>query len=434
MHTASALAREHAPQSEIVGFYRTQRDRSLRLDAMDLEVVARFFSKSSAVVLLIQTGASRSTNAVLFYFENGKLVRAEPRVAAMEAGGAVLQPPSANKSRTTPWIAPTAALLGAAQRRTPQPASIIPWIATAAALVGVIALGDLTFSKLRQTSGVPASSIELQAERLASDFRITWNRDNAVVRSALSGVLSVEDGSGSREIPLDAAEVQSGSMLYQLSGNRAKVVLSVVAADKSEASGSIILLSNGQVVATQPPTPAPRKPQPGETAAEADRGVSAAAAQEPARRFVTPPGKRTSPVPPTPVLELPEPLLSSAQPGAPLRLGGRSVFSVPSPPPPPSQPASVIVPPVVLSRAPVPVSPLLRNLIAAETLVDVEVAVDRNGTVKSARPVKNPNVNGFVAQTAAASVMRWRFRPAHQDGRPVEGSTVVQLRFVKPAR
>ena len=63
-----------------------------------------------------------------------------------------------------------------------------------------------------------------------------------------------------------------------------------------------------------------------------------------------------------------------------------------------------------------------------EGYVVVEITVNPDGTVKSARPI-DAKPRGVFESAAVQSVLRWKFRPKVEDGKPIEFKGIQRMDF-----
>lgn len=88
--------------------------------------------------------------------------------------------------------------------------------------------------------------------------------------------------------------------------------------------------------------------------------------------------------------------------------------------------AAGIEPPVPI-RTVVPEYPAALRDNRVSGLVTMNCSVDERGVVTEAKVVKT--TNEAFNQSAIAAVAKWRFRPAHQDGKPVAVVISLPIRF-----
>jgi hypothetical protein len=94
----------------------------------------------------------------------------------------------------------------------------VKWLPVVGGLVVVILLLLAWYqSSVRRPSDVVrnTSMLGMRISAQGDSFWLTWDRNSAAVQQASDGVLRIRDGGGHRDIPLDAAQVQNGSVLYR---------------------------------------------------------------------------------------------------------------------------------------------------------------------------------------------------------------------------
>jgi protein TonB len=109
-------------------------------------------------------------------------------------------------------------------------------------------------------------------------------------------------------------------------------------------------------------------------------------------------------------------------------LTGAPQTVAPAPSPPPSAPApraSVLIKGQALKQVQ-PDYPAIARGARQEGAVPVEVSINENGDVVSARAVAGP----ILLRTAAESAARqWKFKPSTRDGKPLATATTITFRF-----
>ena len=85
--------------------------------------------------------------------------------------------------------------------------------------------------------GTPAraevkASLGLAVERRGSDLVVSWNRTAAMIAKADFGMLLIRGSSVSRDIPLTAEELRSGSVVYASTAEQVRFQLNVVAGEQ----------------------------------------------------------------------------------------------------------------------------------------------------------------------------------------------------------
>jgi hypothetical protein len=198
----------------------------------------------------------------------------------------------------------------------------------------------------RRQAGMPDSSLlGLKAEKVASDYRLTWNSGSSAVSRSEFGVLSIHGGNGDRRIVLYREQLRSGHVLYggPLDGG-VNITLDVVAADQSVNSESLTLGS--PATASIPRImPAERQELPSPRPVAVSPEVHDVVANT-AQRSAAPPPPQPAPAanPPVRSFRLPASSIAAAKPTAQPAL--------PAPPPPQPAPAAPPLPAVASLRLP----------------------------------------------------------------------------------
>jgi hypothetical protein len=106
------------------------------------------------------------------------------------------------------------------QRPIPWISSLIVFALAAGVTFGAVYFRDMwsmaAFSTPRflQASS-PAESLGLHVEYQGERLLLTWNRGSPIIRSAVQGVLRIDDGGQHRDVILDATQIVAGSVLYK---------------------------------------------------------------------------------------------------------------------------------------------------------------------------------------------------------------------------
>jgi TonB family protein len=286
------------------------------------------------------------------------------------------------------------------------------------------------------------ASLGLAVERRGNDLVISWNRDAAIIAKADFGMLLIRGAAVSRDIPLTAEELRSGSVVYASSAEQVRFQLNVVVGDQVTREFLALVLP-------QAPGPAPERPA---TVTSFAGGNSKAPAQ-PSRTLVL-----NVPAPPVelrpfkpvetpqtaggapPRIDEPPPAAGAAPSNAEtLSLLSRPVVSLAAPVEVPAaqKTASVETPASATAARPplpthqtIPALPTaLRGAIWKATVVDVNVSVDATGNVVKAEAVPKAGLNPLLRDAAVQAARRWKFQPAQFDGHAVPANIVVQFNF-----
>lgn len=101
----------------------------------------------------------------------------------------------------------------------------------------------------------------------------------------------------------------------------------------------------------------------------------------------------------------------------------------PAPSPPPSAPTPQRAIPIIRGEAirqAQPEYPAIARTARQEGTVPVEISINENGDVTSARAIAGPALLRGPAESAAR---RWKFKPSTRDGKPLPTITTINFRF-----
>jgi protein TonB len=271
---------------------------------------------------------------------------------------------------------------------------------------------------------VARSSFALHLSRQNGDLELTWNPQSAAIANASSAAVSIQDGNSNRVLKLDAAQLRGGNLLYSPISDQILMQLTVTTSTETASESVTAILPKVEAQAIPKP-PAPLPPVPTQPAPAAQEVPP----RKPSRAFV----------PPTPAIaRAAQPGLSLQEAPAPGRtpapeaaLPG-TTLSTPAPPQTAPQPVLEVVsyePAVALVKTMPIFPPELRNLAVKQTVVQVNVTIDRNGRVSKAEAISQNNVSKFLLNAATNAARTWRFKPARRGGEPVPSESVVQFVF-----
>ena len=149
-------------------------------------------------------------------------------------------------------------------RRTPPPAStpatgpLAPHEAKPN-IDGPAATGTHAATTIAAGPDTPSrSAVDLKAERRSTDWRLRWNRSCAV--NAVRGRLSIEDGAARKQLDLDIAELQSGSIVYAPVTNEVFFRLEIIRPKPEEALSESVRVVAGGIAAQSSPEQNRRAP------------------------------------------------------------------------------------------------------------------------------------------------------------------------------
>ena len=264
-----------------------------------------------------------------------------------------------------------------------------------------------------------------------------------MIAKADFGMLLIRGSDVSRDIPLTAEELRSGSVVYASTAEQVRFQLNVVAGE--QVAREFLALVLPQATEQAPVVrPASVMSSPGGNAKAGVPprplvlNVPAPAAE--LRQFK--PVENPQPATVTPPRIDEPPAVAGAAPvnGETLPLLSRPVVTM-APPvavPVPAQKsapqetstiATAAYPPVPTHQT-VPALPTaLRGAIWKATVVDVNVSVDAIGNVVKAEAVQKAGLNPLLRDAAVQAARRWKFQPAQFDGHAVPANIVVQFNF-----
>jgi hypothetical protein len=250
----------------VVGYFRSQRDGQLTLDAGDVETFNRLFSKDGNVGLLIRGHWHGNREAALFYWQDG---RPQPREFGSRFSFDALKLASGLPSKRTPdppepeQIAPAPpALLSTTEAPVVAPSQGIRWsrlLPTAALFVtGIIAapvlwnLKGTTSASSDPAAGeaAPATAstyetpLGLKVTSQPHQLEIRWNRAASTVTAAVKGTMSITEAGVTEAIPFDARDLREGFVAYMPKTNDVGVRFEVTAADGSATAESIRVVAS----------------------------------------------------------------------------------------------------------------------------------------------------------------------------------------------
>jgi hypothetical protein len=238
-----------------IGYFRSQRDGALTLDARDVQSFNRSYCENGNVVLLIRVSRRGDSEAALFYWEDGHPQPREFRfgfsfnamkLAGGHPGGWFLDPlepeqeaPERSAFRWTPKAALAAPSGGIRWSRLLPTAAI--------AILGVGAIQMASDSKATVSAAqAPVSEaaayetpLGLKVTSRPHQLEIRWNRTASAVTAAAQGAISISEAGVTEAVPFDARELQEGYVAYTPKTNDVSIRLEVTARDGAATAESI---------------------------------------------------------------------------------------------------------------------------------------------------------------------------------------------------
>lgn len=274
-------------------------------------------------------------------------------------------------------------------------------------------------------------------------MRVLWNPAAAPIRSARRAYISIQDGGVSKNIPLSAGELQSGTVWYAPQSQDLTLRLVAVSGNHEFSESLRVLTTDSARDAdlAKPVRAAAAVPTSAPAAAAVQESAPPPVEQEPPkparpapRQFVPATIARNEPeatlVPPQTPNERSSDVLTHA---GPVMMSN----ALPAPPPPQAAkpeaaPASLtsFVAPAPKIRFPLPPTGHLRRFITKELAVEVLLKIDPAGKVVRAEAQAQKDVYGkALADIAVQTAKQWTFEPARRNGAATAGDFTVVFRF-----
>ncbi len=499
LDAASVEAATAGASGEVVGFYRTTPVCGVPMRDEDKALAANSFRHPASVFLLVEAGKSGIGEARFCFWGEGELFDWPLMLFPFDAEELAVEEMRRRSSKLSPGshtgLAPVAApadvkpgtlaevgAVGLSAASAPQTAAgaaaeakatavkppreggrrwLVPVLATIVVVL-LLAGGFLNYTYFRRVvtpPAVPSSEVArgevkvplgLAVERRGNDLRVSWNSSAPLIAKADFGMLLIRGSAVSRDVPLSAEELRSGSVMYSSPADQVRFQLNVVAGEQvarefltvlmpvaADGRPAAVITRSGSPIAPAPqPSSAPvsvrelRQFTPAET-----RGPATAAPhhiEEPPSvagaapvNTATPSLLTQTPLTQAPVLSRPP---VAAPPPAPAPAPIDFTAQNPSQPEVPAS-ASQAHPPVATRQILPSLPPLLRGVFWKATVVEVNVSVDATGNVVKAEAVAKPGLHPLLRDAAVDAARRWKFKPAQFDGHAVPANMVLQFNF-----
>jgi len=235
-----------------IGYFRSHTRDGVGLGDEDLELLSRYFPEPQTIVLLIRPFGTKPSIAGFYFREDGQFPSGPPLLefpfrrkdlVSDEEPERLLTParpefqaepeqPAQQQRRwpiQNPLPQPTLQIEEAPAPADPVEASAyVPadvevkpkarrgwfWMPLSFIflLLGLV-LGFQAALIMRQSGRADPYNVTLTVTRSGSDLQVTWDRQALAIRTALKGVLTIEDGNYSKPTNLGASELQSGSVV-----------------------------------------------------------------------------------------------------------------------------------------------------------------------------------------------------------------------------
>ena len=231
-----------------VGYFRSHTREGFAFDENDAAIFRAFFRDPLDVALLIKPFATRAADAAIFLQDNGSLVTDSTPIEFPFTGRQKPRPGSTPVSAPEPVRLPeapppeTSVVVAkkprVVERPTPSPyerpifaehfkespgwGRRLAWFAFSLALLAFGGACGYEYAGIRSAKSLasPGSqavdlySVQLQVAQAENSLMVKWNRDSPASQVAMYGMLTVTEGTNSKEVKLGFAELRNGTAMY----------------------------------------------------------------------------------------------------------------------------------------------------------------------------------------------------------------------------
>ena len=255
-----------------VGYYRSHtRDGAMTLGAEDLDLIGRYFQDTNQVALMVRPFSTKVGVAGFFVREDGAFPAETPlefpfrRREMLGEEAPARRPmherrprnrerrpeidyearPQEISERPAEFIreyAQEAPLTWEEYADPPKPRSPLIWLSLALLCLALGGAGGYLWAT-KYGSGLASSAkayaLELSAGTTGNSLTVRWNREAPAVQAAERGALEIVDGDFSKSIPLDAAHLKEGTVIYQNSSPKVEFRLVVYVGSSTTLSETV---------------------------------------------------------------------------------------------------------------------------------------------------------------------------------------------------
>ena len=265
-----------------IGYYRSHTREGVGLGEEDLDLVSKNFPDPETIVLLIRPYGTKPATAGFYFKENGRFQSGPPlmefvfsrRDLAPEDPAQAPDHPSVSASVPS-RVRRAASLLQSAEMApvkeadaepvriaplpTPLPAEpeAIPapfapeapaarsgwvWLPVSLVflLVGLLAGFQAATGGFQPFGGADPYALSLSVAPAGNDLDVRWDRQSTIIRKALKGSLTIDDGDYHKTIDLDMERLQGSSeLVYRHYSNRVRFRLEVFLKDSSSVAEAV---------------------------------------------------------------------------------------------------------------------------------------------------------------------------------------------------
>ncbi len=245
-----------------IGYFRSQRDGLLRLDARDLQTFERLLNGNGNLALLIRASRHGHPEAAAYYWQDGrpqpgefgfgfpldaaKLASEHPALRVPNLSAPEQPMPARPAFRRTPE-APKAAPVEGIHWLRLLPTAALVIIATAATQMAwnsrANTAADLApapeATQLAAPEPVEETPLGLKVTLQAHQVEIRWDRTAEAIKTAAKGTLSMSEAGVTEAVPFSARELREGYVAYGPKTNDVRIRFEVTSADGATTAESI---------------------------------------------------------------------------------------------------------------------------------------------------------------------------------------------------
>lgn len=232
-----------------IGFYRCNDRPALIAGDEERKLYAQELNGATSVLLLVQRRTNGQTALACYLAEHGQTGGGEGRLEIdlkKPEEGCAAEPVAGG-------VSPFEAQPQQQPNRRERSSSRLARIAAIPIAAGLCWLGFLQYQILKGMSAEASTAqrppaLGLQVQPLGPYWHVSWNRSSGVVAGADRGHLRIEDGATRKDVDLDAAELQTTSIIYDPAGSEVWFHLEVFGNE-----GGRSMAESLRVFATLPP-------------------------------------------------------------------------------------------------------------------------------------------------------------------------------------
>ncbi len=282
----AALAELRSRQTSLtrpIGYFRSHTREEVGLADEDLDLISKNFPDPETIVLLIRPYGTKPSTAGFYFKENGRFQSGPPLMEFLFSrrdlapeGSPQMTPEQPSPGLNVPSRVRRAASLWQAAEMPPvkevgsepvlmaplatplpsEPEAIAPplapeppaarsgwvWLPVSLVflLVGLLAGFQAATGGFQPFGAADPYALSLSVAPAGNDLDVKWDRQSTIIRKALKGALTIDDGDYHKTIDLDAERLQGSSeLVYRHYSNRVRFRLEVFLKDSSSVAEAV---------------------------------------------------------------------------------------------------------------------------------------------------------------------------------------------------